>query len=87
MKSDQSLRGTPDEYFQILDLLHKAHNWGYEDGKSTEDPIPFAGDPIQMAFDTEIKQVLGLTPETKKRKCEDVHPDLQTDAHKGYHED
>ena len=28
------------------------------------------------------------TPETpeERRKCEDVHPDLDTEAHKGYHE-
>ena len=34
----------------------------------------------------ETNYIEKLTPETKKRKCSDVHPDLETDAHGGFHE-
>lgn len=50
--------------------------------------VQLAYNPIKQEVNGKpIADILVTTSETKKRKCSDVHPDLQTDAHGGFHED
>jgi len=45
-----------DMYFDIVKLLHEAYKTGYNTPKGSG--VPFAGDPIEMAFRTRITELL-----------------------------
>jgi hypothetical protein len=59
-----------DEYFEIIELLREAYKLGYE--TSGDEPIAFAGDPIQLAFGGKVSSILEIRKDLFKRESCDV---------------